>query len=180
MINLNNKIELSRPSWTDWFLTLAIIAARRSPDGQTKHGAIIANKHNQILSSGFNGFPSGMKDYELPNLRPDKYYFVGPLHAEVNAILNSTNSKLKGSYVYVTGKPCNNCLFVMNQKRIKKVFYADLPGGQNLTENNEEVKQIFLQQTKIKLYPVKPDWEIWKLLATEFYGKDILLKMKNL
>ena len=49
-----------------------------------------------------------------------KYPFV--CHAELNAILNS-GSSLKGSRVYVTLFPCNECAKAIIQSGIKEVIY---------------------------------------------------------
>ena len=49
-----------------------------------------------------------------------KYPYV--VHAEPNAILNST-SNLKGSTLYVTLFPCNECAKIIIQSGIKEVVY---------------------------------------------------------
>ena len=51
-----------------------------------------------------------------------KYPYV--VHAEPNAILNST-SNLKGSTLYVTLFPCNECAKLVIQSGIKHIIYMD-------------------------------------------------------
>ena len=51
-----------------------------------------------------------------------KYPYV--VHAEPNAILNSTTS-LKGSTLYVTLFPCNECAKLIIQSGIKHIIYMD-------------------------------------------------------
>ena len=79
-------IDDAVPSWDNYFLGQALLLSQRSPDIQTKCGCVIVNKNNQVIGQGYNGFPRGLKDDELPNTRPDKYPWM--IHAEVNSILN--------------------------------------------------------------------------------------------
>ena len=50
-----------------------------------------------------------------------KYFYV--CHAEFNAILNYNGSGLKGSKVYVTLFPCNECAKAIIQKGISEIIY---------------------------------------------------------
>ena len=75
---------------------------------------------------GYNGFPTGCSDDELPWAREGdwidtKYPYV--CHAELNAILNSSITSLKGSTLYVALFPCNECAKAIIQTGIKKVIY---------------------------------------------------------
>ena len=74
---------------------------------------------------GYNGFPLGSSDDEMPwgktgDFLDTKYPYV--VHAELNAILNSIKS-LKESTIYVTHFPCNECAKAIVQSGIKKVIY---------------------------------------------------------
>ena len=78
----------------------------------TQVGACIVNEDRKIVGVGYNGFPIGMDDDELPWEREGawldtKYPYV--CHAELNAILNSISSNLKGCTIYVGLFPCNEC-----------------------------------------------------------------------
>ena len=44
-------------------------------------------------------------------------------HAELNAILNSAHSDLRGSRVYVTLFPCNECAKAIIQSGIREIIY---------------------------------------------------------
>ena len=82
-------------SWDEYFMGVALLAAKRSKDPNTQVGACIVDSENRILSTGYNGFPSGCSDDEYPWEREGgfldtKYPYV--VHAEPNAILNSTTS----------------------------------------------------------------------------------------
>ena len=113
-------------SWDEYFMGVALLASQRSKDPSTQVGACIVNDDNRIMSVGYNGFPRGCSDDELPWDRngewiETKYPYV--CHAELNAILNSSLPSLKGSTLYVALFPCNECAKAIIQTGIKKVVY---------------------------------------------------------
>lgn len=115
-------------SWDEYFMEVAKISSRRSKDPNTRVGACIVNQENKIVGTGYNGLPYGMDDdEELWSNRSDdilthKYSRV--VHAELNAILNSSTS-VRGSTLYVTLYPCNECSKAIVQSGIKRLIYSD-------------------------------------------------------
>ena len=111
-------------SWDEYFMGVALLAARRSKDPNTQVGACIVSPDNIILSTGYNGFPAGCSDDEYPWAREGeetKYPYV--VHAELNAILNSSGKSLHGARIYVALFPCNECAKAIIQSGIKEVIY---------------------------------------------------------
>lgn len=113
-------------SWDEYFMGVAFLASMRSKDPSTQVGACIVDSENRILSTGYNGFPSGCSDDEFPWEREGeysavKYPFV--VHAELNAILNARGKNLTGSRIYVDLFPCNECAKAIIQAGIKEVVY---------------------------------------------------------
>lgn len=111
-------------SWDEYFMGVAILASKRSKDPNTQVGACIVNEENIILSTGYNGFPSGCSDDEYPWEREGentKYPYV--VHAELNAILNANGKSLRNSRIYVALFPCNECAKAIIQSGIKEVIY---------------------------------------------------------
>ena len=53
-------------SWEEYFMGVALLAAKRSKDPNTQVGACIVSPDNIILSTGYNGFPAGCSDDEYP------------------------------------------------------------------------------------------------------------------
>ena len=76
----------------------------------------------------YNGLPWGCEDNEFPwevregDLYETKYPYV--VHAELNAILNSTG-QLKGCRIYVSLFPCHECFKAIIQSGIKEIVYED-------------------------------------------------------
>ena len=113
---------MTRPSWNETFMDMAVLISKRSPDPHTKVGAVIVNDLNHIVGIGYNGLPRGCDPKDYPMERPQKYdYFV---HAEANAILNSITD-LKGCKLFSTLSPCQECAKLIIQKGIKEVYYKD-------------------------------------------------------
>ena len=113
-------------SWDEYFMGLALLSALRSKDPGTQVGTCIVSPDKKVLTIGYNGMPIGCSDDEYPWEREGapletKYLFV--CHAEMNAILNSGHSDLRGSTVYTTLFPCAECTKAMIQKGIKEVIY---------------------------------------------------------
>ena len=120
-------------SWDEYFMGIAMLAAKRSKDHSTQVGACIVSGENIIISTGYNGMPKGCSDDEFPWDREgeeNKYPYV--VHAELNAILNANGRDLRGSRLYVALFPCNECAKAIIQSGVKEVVYlsdkyADTP-----------------------------------------------------
>ena len=114
-------------NWDEYFMGIAMLAARRSKDPNTQVGACIVSQDNIIISTGYNGMPKGCSDDEFPwdrkgeNEAATKYPYV--VHAELNAILNASGRDLRGSKLYVALFPCNECAKAIIQSGIKEVLY---------------------------------------------------------
>lgn len=115
-------------SWTQYFMGVAKLSAFRSKDPNTQVGACIVNNDNKIVGVGYNGLPWGCEDNEFPwevregELYETKYPYV--VHAELNAILNSTGN-LKGCRIYVSLFPCHECVKAIIQSGISEIVYED-------------------------------------------------------
>ena len=107
-------------------MAVALLSGHRSKDPNTQVGACVANPQNKIVGVGYNGFPWGCSDDELPwdregNYLDTKYPYV--CHAELNAVLNSIAADLQGARIYVALFPCNECTKVIIQCGIKEIIY---------------------------------------------------------
>ena len=119
---------MDRISWDDCFMSMAIIASKRSKDPSSQVGAVIVDNEHKVVSIGYNGMPRSLDDKDLSWNKNEgldnKYLYV--CHAEFNAILNVRNgSSVNGCTVYVTLFPCNECTKAMIQTGIKKIIYLD-------------------------------------------------------
>ncbi|XP_023948960.1 deoxycytidylate deaminase [Bicyclus anynana] len=112
--------------WKDYFMAVAVLAAKRSKDPNCQVGACIV-KDLKIVGVGYNGMPSGCSDDEFPwgkevsNPLDEKSLYV--CHAEMNAIINKNISDLKDCSIYVSLFPCNECAKLIIQSGIREVVY---------------------------------------------------------
>lgn len=148
-------------SWDEYFMGVALLAAKRSKDPNTQVGACIVDQNNVILTTGYNGFPQGCSDDEFPWNREGeitKYPFV--VHAELNAILNASGKSLRGSKLYVDLFPCNECAKAIIQSGVSEIVYlsdkyADTPGI--------KASKMMLTAAGVKLRKFEPEIEEIKL-----------------
>ncbi len=113
-------------NWDEYFMGIAMLSGERSKDPNSQVGACIVSEDNKILSMGYNGFPIGCSDDKVSWEREGKFVdtkYPYVCHAELNAILNYTGTSLKGSKVYVTLFPCNECAKAIIQSGIKEIIY---------------------------------------------------------
>lgn len=117
--------------WDHRFLKMATEVALWSKDPSRRIGCVIV-KDRRILSTGYNGFPRGIKDTpERLNNRELKYKYV--VHGEMNAIYNAIQDgvSLSGATLYAIGLPiCSECAKGIIQVGIKRVVIPkqDIPG----------------------------------------------------
>lgn len=106
-------------------MSLAHLSAMRSKDPNTQVGACIVNDKNRVVGIGYNGMPYGCSDDEYPWEREGEYHetkYAYVVHAELNAILNSTGS-LDNCSIFVSLFPCNECAKAIIQSGISEVVY---------------------------------------------------------
>ncbi len=143
-------------SWDEYFMAVALLSAQRSKDPNTQVGACIVNQEKKIVGVGYNGFPIGCSDDELPWGREGdplntKYPYV--CHAELNAILNSIPGSLKGCVIYTALFPCNECAKVIIQSGIKRVIYLlDKYAG----TDSVKAAKIMFDQAKVLYNKIEP------------------------
>ncbi|CAD7704207.1 unnamed protein product [Ostreobium quekettii] len=149
-------------TWDDYFMALAFLSAQRSKDPNRQVGACIVNQENVILGIGYNGFPRGCSDHQLPWAKKSrcgdplgtKYPYV--VHAEANAILNKNAASVSGAKIYVTLFPCNECAKLIIQAGIKEVvFHEDKAEGRAVDPTYSASKQM-LKMVGVKLRQHSP------------------------
>jgi dCMP deaminase len=113
-------------SWDEYFMAVALLSGLRSKDPNTQVGACVANDQNKIVGVGYNGFPWGCSDDDLPWEREGKWLdtkYPYVCHAELNAVLNSITFDLRRCRLYVALFPCNECTKVIIQAGIREIIY---------------------------------------------------------
>ena len=151
-----------RPSWEDYFMDIATLVAKRSTCLRRSVGAIIV-KDKRILSTGYNGAPSGVRHCEeVGCLRETLGVESGKMHelcrgihAEQNAIIQAAyhGVSLKDASIFCTNLPCSICAKMIINAGIRKIYYR--------SGYADELSQDMIQEAKIELIhlDIKPQGE---------------------
>jgi len=149
---------MSRPSWDEYFMKIAFMVAQRSTCLRRKVGAVIV-KDKRILSTGYNGAPSGLAHcLDIGCLREkmhipsgEKHELCRGLHAEQNAIIQAAyhGVSIKDATIYCTHHPCVICTKMLINAGIKKIYYAN--------GYPDELSQKMLDEAKMEIihFPIK-------------------------
>lgn len=143
-----------KPNWTDYFLGIAKVVSLRSHDIHTQHGCVITDQNHRILGVGYNGFPKGMRDDQLPTSRPEKYTWM--IHAERNALSNCVIRPDNG-IAYVTGQCCNDCIMALWQEGVTEVYMSNTHGTHLFDEKQKEIFDLFIDHTGMRIHRVEND-----------------------
>jgi len=125
-MSTNNSSTSDR--WTNYFLSIADVAAKQSKDPSSKVGAVIADPADRVISTGFNGPPRGVKD-DSDILADRKLKLQITLHAEANAILFAKRD-LTDCIIYTTHAPCAQCAALIIQSGITSVIAGEEAGSE--------------------------------------------------
>lgn len=158
----DHYFNMIRPSWDEYFLNLAFNVAIRSEDPNVKHGAVIVNKYNHIIGTGYNGPIKGSKNKLIPfSIRDEKRKWM--IHAEENAMLNVTQSSSERGddcKIYITGLPCNNCLQRIINFGIKKIIMADKMGSITENEETDKMRKKIIKMSGLKIKKINSS-NVW-------------------
>ncbi|MBD1921561.1 dCMP deaminase family protein [Microcoleus sp. FACHB-831] len=162
MQNILQVYESSqRPTWDEYFLMLAKLAATRSTCLAFPVGAAIV-KNRQILATGYNGSPAGSVHctaqgycYEgLSSCDASKIMPSRSVHAEANAIAQAAKHGIStaGATIYVTLEPCLSCLKLVISAGISEVFYeTPFNTGESILVRDSFIKDGLVTLTQIKV-----------------------------
>ncbi|EAZ89838.1 deoxycytidylate deaminase [Crocosphaera chwakensis] len=154
-------LEEQRPTWDEYFIMIAKLAATRSTCLAFPVGAVIV-KDKQVLATGYNGSPSGSahctaQGFCYPGLDSCDTSSSLPsraVHAEANAIAQAAKHGISthGASIYVTLEPCVSCLKLIISAGIKEVFYETaFNKGEKVLVRDAFVQDNLVSLTQIKL-----------------------------
>jgi dCMP deaminase len=149
-----------RPGWDEYFMGIAKLIAERSTCLRRSVGALIV-KNRRILTTGYNGTPSGIAHCEdegclrekLKVPSGERHELCRGLHAEQNAIIQAAlyGVDIHGSTLYCTNQPCSICAKMLINAGIKEIVigsgYPDEMARRFFQEAGITVRA---QETKVK------------------------------
>jgi len=146
---------VSRPSWPEYFMSIAKLVATRSTCLRRKVGAVLV-KDKRILATGYNGAPTGIRHCsdtgclrENLGVEPgERHELCRGLHAEQNVIIQAAyyGATTRGTTLYSTHMPCIICSKMLINAGVEKIFfldgYPDPLAGELLSEANIELVRL--------------------------------------
>jgi dCMP deaminase len=147
--------EYHRPTWETYFMNIAELVAKRSTCRRRAVGAVVV-KDKRILSTGYNGAPSGLDHcLDIGCLREklqvpsgERHELCRGLHAEQNAIIQAAfhGVSINGGTLFCTNLPCLICTKMIINAGIKKIVYksgyADSMSEQMLKDANVDLVKL--------------------------------------
>jgi dCMP deaminase len=140
-----------RPSWDEYFMSIADMVKTRSTCTRRQVGAVIV-KDKRILTTGYNGTPAGLKHCsEVGCLREQlgipsgqRHELCRGIHAEQNAIIQAANFgvPIQGGTIYVTLSPCILCTKMLINAGITRIVTKEA--------YNDELALKMLEETGIE------------------------------
>ena len=150
------SLFFERPSWDDYFMSIAQVVASRSNCVKRKVAAVVT-RDRRIISTGYNGTPRGARNCNeggcprCNSLAPAGTGLDECLcsHGEENAITHAAyhGTSLRDTTLYTTFSPCLQCTKMAINSGITEVVYnASYPLGETslalLREAGVKVRQI--------------------------------------
>jgi dCMP deaminase len=122
-----------RPSWDEYFMMLAKLAASRSTCLSRPTGAVVV-KDKQVVTTGYNGSLPGQAHcmdegvcFRRSLMWPEamKYDMCRSAHAEANAVSLAAKKgvSIEGATIYCTLEPCITCAKLIVMSGITRVVY---------------------------------------------------------
>ncbi|KAL3424244.1 cytidine and deoxycytidylate deaminase zinc-binding region [Phlyctema vagabunda] len=130
-LDLTNEDRL-RPSWDQYFMQLASLAAQRSNCMKRRVGCVLV-REKRVISTGYNGTPRGLRNCgeggcQRCNDGQSSGVGLGTclcIHAEENALLEAGRERIReGAILYCDTCPCLTCSIKITQVGISEVVYS--------------------------------------------------------
>jgi dCMP deaminase len=113
-----------RPDWDLYFMRMTYHAATRATCSRKHVGAVIVTPDHRVVSTGYNGSPSGTDSCDEIGHEMVEGHCVRTLHAESNA-LDFAGRFAMGCTLYVTVTPCYDCAKRIVNAQINRVVYDE-------------------------------------------------------
>lgn len=108
---------MSRLTWDQYALNIAVAAAARSEDPYHQVGAALMRPDHSLAAVGYNGAPSGV-DIDWSDRENRRAYVI---HAEANALRFVKPGEVET--LVTTMMPCSTCILLASAYGIKRVVY---------------------------------------------------------
>ena len=144
---------VGRISWDQYFMEIAKTASKRASCFRGKKVGAVLVREKQILATGYNGAPKGVKDcLELNQCIREKngiasgerLEYCRATHAEQNAIAQAASQGVstKDATFYTTHFPCILCTKLLVNAGVKEIVF--------LEEEKDELSKGVLEEAGVR------------------------------
>jgi len=142
--------QKKRLNWKLYFANMSLSTALRSTCPRISVGAVLV-KDREIVSTGYNGAPKGMKHcIEAGCILDKSNHCIRSVHAEANAIIKA-RCNIQGAELFCTYAPCIECCKLIINAGIKKVYYIYDYFDERSLELGYSSQIEFLKEGKVKV-----------------------------
>lgn len=120
-----SRARVSRPTWDDYFMRYAYLAATRASCPRKHVGAVIVDPDHRVVSTGYNGSPPGVAQCDDVGCQMVDNHCVRTLHAESNALDYCGTWRTNKCTLYVTVTPCWDCAKRIIGGNFARVMYGE-------------------------------------------------------
>lgn len=149
-----DKGVFTRPGWNEYFMDISEMVATRSTCLRRKVGAVLVLE-NRILATGYNGSPTGLRHCDVVGcIRTNQgidsgrdLHLCRGSHAEANLITQCAKFGIRaeGSTLYINTSPCSQCMKLLINVGVKRIFYRELYNDRLALELAQEAGLELLQ-----------------------------------
>lgn len=158
-----------RPSWDDYFMTVARIVATRATCDRLHTGAVLV-KDNRIVSTGYNGSPPHFPHCDDSGHLLEEGHCVRTVHGEHNALLQAAvigGTSTQGTTLYSVYSPCIHCSKYIATAGVSRVVVG------KVYRNTQAIDYLKEGGITVDLYEMNPQWNSH---ISELLVKDIPVK----
>ncbi|MFH1426715.1 MAG: cytidine/deoxycytidylate deaminase family protein [Candidatus Kerfeldbacteria bacterium] len=163
---MSKTSQTIRPSWDDYFMSIARIVATRATCDRLFAGAVLV-KDKRIVSTGYNGAPPALEHCDDIGHLLEDGHCVRTIHAEHNALLQAAvvgGTSTKGTTLYALYSPCIHCAKYVVAAGVERIVV-----GKNY--RNKTVIE-YLKDAGVQYDHYEPS-EGWNGHVSEMFTKDI-------
>jgi dCMP deaminase len=138
----SNASNVAPMPWDDYFMSIAFLAAMRSPCTRLRVGSVVVKDH-RIIAMGYNGYIAGAP--HVSRLRDNHEQAI--IHSEINAVSDCARrgASLQDAAIYVTHYPCLNCFRSLAACGIRSIYYYN-------DYNNDPLVAVLAQDAGIVIH----------------------------
>lgn len=158
--------QTHRPSWDDYFMTIARIIATRATCDRLHTGAVLV-KDKRIISTGYNGSPPGLPHCDDKGHLLEDGHCVRTVHGEHNALLQAAligGASTKESTLYSVYSPCIHCSKYIVTAGVQRVVIG------KIYRNRQAVDYLIEAGVEVEIYQNNI---LWTEYISDLFSHDI-------